>query len=109
MEVANILADLELDCTAIVAGILHDIVEDTSYTIEQIRENFGDEVANLVDGVTKLARFPTGSVALAIRRLPFDVPSSEELGLPRIVTDLAKKKRAWSSLQVLQGLGSQLP
>jgi len=50
-----------------------------------------------------------GSVALAIRRLPFDVPSSEELGLPRIVTDLAKKKRAWSSLQVLQGLGSQLP
>jgi len=50
MEVANILADLELDCTAIVAGILHDIVEDTSYTIEQIRENFGDEVANLVDG-----------------------------------------------------------
>jgi len=58
MEVANILADLELDCTAIVAGILHDIVEDTSYTIEQIRENFGDEVANLVDGVTKLGKIP---------------------------------------------------
>ncbi|HOM02582.1 MAG TPA: bifunctional (p)ppGpp synthetase/guanosine-3',5'-bis(diphosphate) 3'-pyrophosphohydrolase [Acetivibrio sp.] len=58
MEVANILADLELDCTAIVAGILHDIVEDTSYTFEQIRENFGDEVANLVDGVTKLGKIP---------------------------------------------------
>ncbi|WP_265442935.1 RelA/SpoT family protein [Acetivibrio straminisolvens] len=58
MEVANILADLELDCTAIVAGILHDIVEDTSYTFEQIKENFGDEVASLVDGVTKLGKIP---------------------------------------------------
>ncbi|HHV29386.1 RelA/SpoT family protein [Acetivibrio mesophilus] len=58
MEVANILADLELDCTAIVAGILHDTVEDTTYTIEQIKEKFGEEIASLVDGVTKLGKIP---------------------------------------------------
>jgi guanosine-3',5'-bis(diphosphate) 3'-pyrophosphohydrolase len=58
IEVAHILADLELDCTSITAGLLHDTIEDTTCTIEQIKENFGDEVALLVDGVTKLGRIP---------------------------------------------------
>lgn len=58
MEVANILAELELDCTSIIAGILHDTIEDTTYTHEQLRENFGEEVASLVDGVTKLGKIP---------------------------------------------------
>jgi len=58
MEVANILADLELDCTAIVAGILHDTIEDTTCTYEEIQREFGDEVARLVDGVTKLGKIP---------------------------------------------------
>ncbi|NMB33877.1 MAG: bifunctional (p)ppGpp synthetase/guanosine-3',5'-bis(diphosphate) 3'-pyrophosphohydrolase [Clostridium sp.] len=58
MEVANILADFELDCTAIVAGILHDTIEDTTCTYEEIRVKFGIEVARLVDGVTKLGKIP---------------------------------------------------
>ena len=54
--VAIILADLELDKETIVAGLLHDVVEDTIMTEEEIRDQFGPEVALLVDGVTKLGR-----------------------------------------------------
>ena len=55
LEVAEILADLRLDVVALSAGLLHDIVEDTPNTIEKIRELFGEEVAHVVEGVTKLS------------------------------------------------------
>ena len=58
LEVAHILADLEMDCTTIIAGLLHDTVEDTNCTFEEIKEQFGDSVAMLVDGVTKLDKIP---------------------------------------------------
>lgn len=58
LEVANTLAEMELDCTSIIAALLHDTVEDTTCTIEQIRDIFGEEVAGLVDGVTKLEKIP---------------------------------------------------
>lgn len=58
LEVAIVLADLELDSTSIIAGLLHDIVEDTEITNEQIQEEFGEEVTLLVDGVTKLSKIP---------------------------------------------------
>jgi GTP pyrophosphokinase len=54
--VAIILAELELDKETIIAGLLHDVVEDTVFTKEQIAQEFGDEVALLVDGVTKLTQ-----------------------------------------------------
>jgi guanosine-3',5'-bis(diphosphate) 3'-pyrophosphohydrolase len=58
VEVANILADMELDAITIIAGLLHDTVEDTNCTIDDIRGKFGESVASLVDGVTKLDRLP---------------------------------------------------
>lgn len=54
--VGTILADLEMDKETIVSGMLHDVVEDTEVTLEDIRSDFGDEVALLVDGVTKLGQ-----------------------------------------------------
>ncbi len=54
LYVANILADLEMDKETIAAGLLHDVAEDTDWTIEDIAKEFGEDVAHLVDGVTKL-------------------------------------------------------
>nr|WP_300662860.1 bifunctional (p)ppGpp synthetase/guanosine-3',5'-bis(diphosphate) 3'-pyrophosphohydrolase [uncultured Acetatifactor sp.] len=58
LNVAIILADLELDKETIIAGILHDVVEDTIMTEEDLKREFGDDVALLVDGVTKLEKIP---------------------------------------------------
>lgn len=56
LAVARILADLELDVTTVAAGLLHDTIEDTKVTLEEVNATFGPEIAGLVDGVTKLSR-----------------------------------------------------
>ena len=65
--VAIILADLEMDKETIAAGMLRDVVEDTKFTEEDIRREFGDEVALLVDGVTKLGRLSYSSDKLEVQ------------------------------------------
>jgi GTP pyrophosphokinase len=54
--VTRLLADMHMDMVALETGLLHDVVEDTSATVEEIRKNFGNEVAACVDGVTKLSK-----------------------------------------------------
>ncbi|HET6169982.1 MAG TPA: HD domain-containing protein, partial [Terracidiphilus sp.] len=54
LEVAEVLAEMKLDSTAIAAGLLHDAVEDTPATSEQVEADFGDQVAHIVEGVTKI-------------------------------------------------------
>ena len=61
IAVAGILVDLGMDWQSIVAALLHDVVEDTEYTIEQLKEEFGEDVAVLVDGVTKLGQVQLNS------------------------------------------------
>src|SRR5208337_1579422 len=56
LEVALVLADMKLDSTSIAAGLLHDLVEDTSVTIVDIRKEFGEQVAHIVEGVTKISK-----------------------------------------------------
>lgn len=55
-QVALLLADLNMDTATIIAGLLHDVIEDTNISYDKIKEEFGDEVADLVDGVTKLKK-----------------------------------------------------
>ncbi len=80
LEVALLLADMRIDADSIVAALLHDVVEDTSFTLDDLRKQFGTAVANIVDGVTKfdvLAGKPapkiTGTLDGRVPRLPADL------------------------------------
>jgi GTP pyrophosphokinase len=61
LEVAYLLADLRLDTASIVAGLLHDVVEDTLTTVESVAEYFGEDVAHIVEGVTKISKLKFAS------------------------------------------------
>ncbi|HTK62329.1 MAG TPA: bifunctional (p)ppGpp synthetase/guanosine-3',5'-bis(diphosphate) 3'-pyrophosphohydrolase [Pseudonocardia sp.] len=65
LAVATILAELGMDTTTLVAALLHDTVEDTGYTLEELGKDFGEEVQHLVDGVTKLDKVKIGASAEA--------------------------------------------
>src|SRR5918999_872204 len=62
LATAGILAELHLDPTTVAAALLHDVLEDTGVTKEELTERFGDELAEIVDGVTKLKRLPAGNL-----------------------------------------------
>src|SRR5215471_12944114 len=72
LEVALLLADMRIDADSIVAALLHDVVEDTDFTLQELRQQFGDAVANIVDGVTKFdslagnSKASTGSLTLSM-------------------------------------------
>lgn len=76
LQVAHILADLQSDAPTIAASLLHDVVEDTSVELETIRAEFGEEVARLVDGVTKLSLAELSQKALAEAGAPDDASIS---------------------------------
>jgi GTP diphosphokinase / guanosine-3',5'-bis(diphosphate) 3'-diphosphatase len=61
LQVANVLADMKLDVVCLAGGMLHDVVEDTPTTIERVRQEFGPEVAGIVEGVTKISRIQFSS------------------------------------------------
>ena len=58
VEVAKILADLQLDTTTVASGLIHDVVEDTKITVQDVEREFGKEIAAIVDGLTKIAKLP---------------------------------------------------
>ncbi len=62
LKVANILADLKMDVVTICGALLHDVAEDTGITLDEVREQFGDEITTLVDGVTKISELKFDSV-----------------------------------------------
>jgi GTP diphosphokinase / guanosine-3',5'-bis(diphosphate) 3'-diphosphatase len=60
VEVARILADLQLDSVTVACGLIHDVVEDTRITVADVEREFGKEMAAIVDGLTKIAKLPSG-------------------------------------------------
>ncbi len=99
--VADILVDMGLDAKTISAALLHDIVEDTWVTDKKLREDFGDEVANLVQGVTKLSNLQFSSVeeeqAENIRKMFFAMAKDIRV----IIIKLADRLHNMRSLQYL--------
>jgi GTP pyrophosphokinase len=61
VEVAKILADLQLDSVTVASGLIHDVVEDTAYSVEDVEREFGREIAQIVDGLTKIGHLPMAS------------------------------------------------
>src|ERR1043166_268134 len=60
VEVAKILAELQLDSITVAAGLLHDVIEDTELSLTDVESEFGKPIADIVDGLTKIAKLPTG-------------------------------------------------
>ena len=60
VEVAKILAELQLDSVTVACGLIHDVVEDTRITVPDVEREFGKEIASIVDGLTKIAKLPSG-------------------------------------------------
>ena len=99
VAVAQILAELGMGSSTIIAALLHDTVEDTSYSIEQLRTNFGGEVADLVDGVTKLDRVTYGPDAEAETVRKMVVAMSKDIRVLVIkLADRLHNARTWEFL-----------
>ena len=62
VEVAKILADLQLDSVTVASGLIHDVIEDTDITLEDVEREFGREIAQIVDGLTKIGHLPMTSL-----------------------------------------------
>jgi GTP pyrophosphokinase len=122
LAVATILAELGMDTTTLVAALLHDTVEDTDYALDRLRADFGEEVAHLVDGVTKLDKVELGNAAeaetirkmvVAMARDPrvLVIKLSDRLHNMRTMRFLSpekQEKKARETLEVLAPLAHRL-
>ncbi len=122
LAVANLLAELGMDTTTLVAALLHDTIEDTDYTLDQMRVDFGSEVTLLVDGVTKLDKVKLGDAAKAetIRKMVVAMAKdprvlviklSDRLHNMRTLTFLPRAKqeqKARETLEILAPLAHRL-
>ncbi|HEY9499562.1 MAG TPA: bifunctional (p)ppGpp synthetase/guanosine-3',5'-bis(diphosphate) 3'-pyrophosphohydrolase, partial [Terrimesophilobacter sp.] len=96
VAVAQILADLGIGPVTIAAALLHDTVEDTEYTLEMLRKDFGDEIAMLVDGVTKLDKLKYGDSAQAETVRKMVVAMSKDIRVLVIkLADRLHNARTW--------------
>ena len=96
LAVAQILADLGIGSKTVAAALLHDTVEDTEYTLEQLRNDFGDEIAMLVDGVTKLDKVKYGDSAQAETVRKMIVAMSKDIRVLVIkLADRLHNARTW--------------
>jgi GTP diphosphokinase / guanosine-3',5'-bis(diphosphate) 3'-diphosphatase len=113
LAVATILAELGMNHDTICAALLHDTVEDTQYTIGQLREEFGDDIATLVDGVTKLDKVKYGEAAQAetVRKMVVAmsrdirvlvIKLADRLHNMRTLRYLARAKQEQKSREVLE-------
>lgn len=115
LEVAKILARIELDQASIIAAILHDLVEDTEFTIEKVKEEFGDEITNIINGVTKLDKIifhtkeerQVGNLRKMIIAMSEDiriiiVKLADRLHNMRTLSSLSKEKMQLKSIETLE-------
>ena len=97
VAVTHILAELGLNETTLIASLLHDTVEDTPYSLTQLRAEFGDEIANLVDGVTKLDKLTYGPTAEAETVRKMVIAMSRDIRVLVIkLADRLHNARTWS-------------
>src|SRR6187402_2056828 len=100
VAVAQILADLGIGSKTLAAALLHDTVEDTDYTLEMVRKDFGDEVAMLVDGVTKLDKLKYGDSAQAETVRKMVVAMSKDIRVLVIkLADRLHNARTWGFVE----------
>ncbi len=114
LAIAIILAELNMDTTTIVAGLLHDVAEDTPYSVSDIERTFGKEVAELVDGVTKIAKleylsseqsqvesFRKMFVAMATDIRVIIIKLADRLHNMRTLSSMREDKRRQKSIETL--------
>ena len=100
VAVAQILIDLGMDLATVIAALLHDTVEDTSFSIEQIKNQFGDEVSSLVDGVTKLDKLIYGPTAEAETLRKMVIAMSRDIRVLVIkLADRLHNARTWQFIE----------
>jgi GTP pyrophosphokinase len=124
LEVANMLADMKMDATTLVAGILHDVLEDTEVTAPEIENNFGKEAAHLIEGITKISLVevssPESRKAESIRKIILAMTDDvrvifikladriHNLKTLKFLPENKQKQIAWETLEIYAPIANRL-